>query len=105
MHTDKGDLDEGFSCLAVWRRGEYTGGHLALPEWRIAVDMQDRDVLLMDAHQWHGNTALNLLSPDAERISLVLYYRTRMRECRTAHEESEEGKVQRLLNRRASGKI
>jgi len=50
VHVDKGDLDAGFSCLAVWRRGQYSGGHLTLPEWRIAVDMQDGDLLLMDAH-------------------------------------------------------
>jgi len=87
VHVDKGDLDAGFSCLAVWRRGEYTGGHLTLPEYRLAVDMQDGDLLLMDAHQWHGNTALELGSEDAERISLVLYYRTDMLACGTAGDE------------------
>jgi hypothetical protein len=75
VHKDKGDLDEGFSCLATWRRGQYTGGYLTFPECRIAVDMQDGDLLLMDAHQWHGNTDLILGSEDAERVSLVLYYR------------------------------
>jgi hypothetical protein len=90
VHVDKGDLDAGFSCLAVWRRGQYSGGHLTLPEWRIAVDMQDGDLLLMDAHQWHGNTALELESEDAERISLVLYYRTHMLACGTAEEELEK---------------
>jgi len=87
VHVDKGDLDGGFSCLAVWRRGQYTGGHLTFPEWRIAVDLQDGDLLLMDAHQWHGNTALELQSEDAERISLVLYYRTAMLDCGTMEEE------------------
>jgi hypothetical protein len=90
VHVDKGDLDAGFSCLAVWRRGQYSGGHLTLPEWRIAVDMQDGDLLLMDAHQWHGNTALELESEDAERISLVLYYRTDMLACGTAEEELDK---------------
>jgi hypothetical protein len=87
VHVDKGDLDGGFSCLAVWRRGQYTGGHLTFPEWRVAVDMQDGDLLLMDAHQWHGNTTLELQSEDAERISLVLYYRTNMLDCGTMEEE------------------
>ena len=90
VHKDKGDLDEGFSCLAVWRKGQYTGGHLTLPEWRLAVDMQDGDLLLMDAHQWHGNTALELESEDAERISLVLYYRTKIMACGTAGQELEK---------------
>ena len=92
VHVDKGDLDEGFSCLAVWRRGEYTGGHLTFPEWRLAVDLQDGDLLLMDAHQWHGNTAMELLSEDAERISLVLYYRTRLAACGSG--EAERAKAQ-----------
>ncbi len=87
VHKDKGDLDTGFSCLAVWRRGQYSGGHLTLPEYRVSVDMQDGDLLLMDAHQWHGNTGLELHSEDAERISLVLYYRTALLQCGTVEEE------------------
>mgnify|MGYP003134286485 CR=1 FL=1 len=88
VHTDKGDLDEGYSCLAVWRRGQYTGGHLVLPEYRIAIDLQDGDLVLMDAHQYHGNTQLELQSEDAERISLVLYYRTEMLACGTLMDEA-----------------
>jgi hypothetical protein len=89
VHVDKGDLDEGFSCLAVWRRGQYAGGHLTFPEWRLAIDLQDGDLVLMDAHQWHGNTAMELLSEDAERISLVLYYRTRVKACGSEIEERQ----------------
>ena len=90
VHTDKGDLDAGFSCLTTWRRGDYTGGHLTFPEWRISVDLQDGDLILMDAHQWHGNTLMNLVSNDAERISLVLYYRTKMLACGSPEEEIEK---------------
>ena len=87
VHTDKGDLDAGFSCLTTWRRGDYSGGHLTFPEWRISVDLQDGDLILMDAHQWHGNTVMDLESEDAERISLVLYYRTKMLDCGSPEEE------------------
>jgi hypothetical protein len=58
VHTDVGDLEEGFSTLACLRRGDYHGGRLVFPEFRTAVDMKHGDVLLMDAHEWHGNTAL-----------------------------------------------
>jgi hypothetical protein len=58
VHQDKGDLDEGFSCLAVARRGDFSGGKLTFPEYRVAVDLQDGDLILMDAHAWHGNTAI-----------------------------------------------
>lgn len=88
VHKDSGDLDIGFSCLAVWRRGDYTGGNLTFPEYRISVNMQEGDLILMDAHEWHGNTELTLNSEDAERISLVLYYRTKMMYCGTLEEEA-----------------
>jgi hypothetical protein len=58
VHTDKGDLDSGFSNLAVLRRGSYHGGIFTFPEYRVGVDMQDGDLLLMDAHEWHGNTRM-----------------------------------------------
>lgn len=110
VHKDKGDLDEGFSTLAVLRRGSYSGGRLTFPQYRLAVDMQHGDVLLMDAHDWHGNTQLmcNGHEPTgpgdrrseephpmsglcdytkAERISIVSYFRTKMTQCGTLDEE------------------
>jgi hypothetical protein len=114
VHKDKGDLDKGFSCLAVLRRGSYTGGNLVFPEYRVAVDMQDGDLMLMDSHAWHGNTAMvcacgevlpgggGRLPPEiakqapqgpctvcgAERVSVVCYFRTRMTECGTPAAEA-----------------
>jgi hypothetical protein len=58
VHTDKGDLEEGFSTIACLRRGEYAGGQLVFPAYRVAVDMHDGDLILMDAHEWHGNVAI-----------------------------------------------
>ena len=109
MHTDKGDLDSGFSTLAVLRRGgAYTGGNLMFPEYRVAVDMRDGDLLLMDAHEWHANvdivcgcgTALVALCPTcgAERISVVSYFRTDMVKCDTA--EAEERKASEWWSKR-----
>ena len=90
VHKDAGDLEKGFSCLAVWRRGDFTGGKLTFPEYRIGVDLQDGDLILMDAHEWHGNTNIELHSEDAERISLVLYFRERMVKCGTRDEEKKK---------------
>ena len=87
VHKDAGDLDAGVSCLLCLRRGLYSGGHLTLPEYGAAVDLQDGDLLLMDAHEWHGNTRLDLRSDDAERVSVVFYLRTLLTECGTAVEE------------------
>lgn len=106
VHQDDGDLDAGFSCLAVARRGEYTGGILTLPEYGIGVDLQDGDLLLMNAHAFHGNTKMYCgcgkqwgksvghagTGPckdcGAERVSVVLYYRTNMVKCGTFAEET-----------------
>jgi hypothetical protein len=97
VHTDKGDLDEGFSTISVLRRGEYTGGRLVFPEYRVAVDLRHGDLLLMDAHQYHGNTALVCAcgtEPNnfcrvcgAERISVVSYFRTKITQCGAPEEE------------------
>jgi hypothetical protein len=117
VHKDAGDLDEGFSCLAVARRGDYWGGRLTFPEYRLAADLQDGDLILMDAHQWHGNTRMfcacgrdeaageagNELSNGpcrecgAERVSLVCYFRTNMVKCGTA--EVEQAKADAWADR------
>ncbi|HJV96471.1 MAG TPA: hypothetical protein VJ608_10565 [Albitalea sp.] len=91
-HTDKGDLDEGFSCLAVLRQGAYRGGVLVFPAFRVGVDLLDGDLIMMDAHEVHGNTML-VDEGAAERISMVLYYRTKMRECGSAVEELARAKT------------
>ena len=90
VHTDKGDLDEGISTLAVITKGEYEGGYLTLPEYRIAFNVGHRDLLIFNAHEWHGNTKLNMLSDDAERISVVCYYRENMVDCDSMEEEEQK---------------
>ena len=106
VHTDKGDLDAGFSAISVLRCGEYTGGHLVFPEYRVAVDLRHGDLLLMDAHQWHGNTALVCAcgtEPNgscdvcgAERISIVSYFRTKVADCGTPEEELRRASANRI---------
>lgn len=91
VHTDKGDLDEGFSTIACLRRGDYTGGQLVFPAFRVAVDLHDGDLILMDAHQWHGNVPITCAcgverrgpcdTCQAERISVVSYFRTKITNC------------------------
>jgi hypothetical protein len=97
VHTDKGDLDKGFSTIFCLRRGTYSGGRFVFPEFRVAVDLQDNDLILMDAHQYHGNTALTCAcgvrctsycdACGAERISVVSYMRSAMTTCGSEPEE------------------
>ena len=92
VHKDAGDFAEGFGNLVVLREGRYTGGYFVLPKWGVAFDLQNCDVLLTDVHQWHGNTPIHKIDEDAERISLVMYYRENMINCGTATEEMEVAK-------------
>lgn len=111
IHTDKGDLDAGFSTIVCIRRGQYTGGWLGFPQYGVFADLQDGDVLLMDAHDWHGNTPIvcsncseairkpghqcdgdrtGFYTPPGgtpERISIVSYFRTKMVQCGSQIEE------------------
>jgi len=78
-HRDAGDLDEGLSNLLVVGSGEYTGGYLIFPEYRMAVDVRPGDLLLVNNHEIiHGNTPIVLNHDKAERISLVVYFREPM---------------------------
>lgn len=87
VHKDKGDFAEGFGNLTALRQGTFTGGHLVLPRWGVGFDIQNGDLLLMDVHQWHGNTPIVKDDPKAIRLSLVMYYREKMIHCKSMKEE------------------
>jgi len=95
VHTDKGDFEKGFGNLVALRKGRYTGGYFVVPKWGVAFDLQNCDLLLVDVHQWHGNTPINKIDDDAKRISLVMYYRKNMINCGTADEENEFAKTRK----------
>ena len=92
VHTDKGDFEKGFGNLVALRKGRYVGGYFVVPKWGVAFDLQNCDLLLVDVHQWHGNTPIQKIDEDAMRISLVMYYRKNMIHCGTADEEVEIAK-------------
>lgn len=87
VHKDAGDFPEGFGNLCVYREGYYEGGYFCLPEYKIAIDMQNGDLLFADVHKWHGNTPFNNCSDDFLRIAFVMYYREYMYKCKQPNEE------------------
>lgn len=105
IHTDSGDLDAGFSTIACLRRGTFTGGRLVFPQYGVAVDMHHGDLILMDAHEYHGNTLLTCSCGvkmngmcglcEAERISLVAYFRTKLTRCGSPQEERAKAEAYR----------
>lgn len=101
VHKDAGDLEDGFSTLWTLRYGDWTGGTLIFPRYRVGVNLAHGDLLLMDAHEYHGNTAIRCAcmtdnritlsdrcdTCNAERVSVVSYYRTRLANCGTPQQE------------------
>ena len=98
-HRDAGDLDSGLSNLLVVGKGNYTGGYLVFPEYRIAVNVRPGDLLLVNNHEIiHANTEIVLDTPDAERISLVCYFREAMLDL--GPWEYEQTREQYVIDRR-----
>lgn len=87
VHKDKGDFKDGFGNLVALRDGKYTGGYLVLVKWGCAFDLQNGDLLMMDVHQWHGNTPIVKDNERVTRLSLVMYFREKIVYCGSLKEE------------------
>ncbi len=92
VHTDKGDFEGGFGNLVVLRAGRYEGGHFCVVPYRVGINMNNLDLLLVDVHVEHGNTPIVKLDANAERLSLVMYYRENMIYCGTKEQELQLAK-------------
>lgn len=79
LHKDKGDYTGGLGNLTVLG-GDYKGGYLGFPQFRIAVDVRPRDFIVMNVHQWHANTELHADEQNV-RLSFVCYFRKNMVNC------------------------
>ena len=95
VHKDVGDYKPGFGNLCVYREGSYEGCFFCLPEYRVAIDMQNTDILFVDVHRWHANTPFVNPSADYMRISFVMYYREYMIQCRQPAAELDKIKTDR----------
>lgn len=98
-HLDAGDYQPGFGCMSVFRVGEYRGCLLVFPGFGVAADLGDRDLILFDPHEAHGNTPFDPASgePDKDfrRVSVVHYFRQKMLDCLSPAEELERVKAMR----------
>lgn len=73
-HLDAGDLGPGFSNISAVTKGDWKGGYLVLPEYRVAVNLRPGDLFLVANHTAiHGNTELE--GEDNDRLSIVAYFR------------------------------
>lgn len=97
VHKDVGDLKQGFGNLSCYKTNGCKGGYFVLPQWRIAFDLDNCDLLLVDVHQWHGNTPITKESEEDERISFVMYHRENTIKCLSPSKELE--RVKRANNK------
>lgn len=83
FHLDRGDMKEGYSTLtALGVGGNYDGGFLVLPGYRVAIDVRDGDLLSNQSHvDLHGNTEVRA-SFGAKRISFVTYLKGTLNQAR-----------------------
>lgn len=95
VHKDSGDYPKGFGNLCVYREGNWSGSFFCLPEYRVAIDMQNCDILFVDVHRWHGNTPFVNFDKEAGdlRIAFVMYYREYMYQCKSPKEELHRVKM------------
>jgi hypothetical protein len=75
LHVDKLDLPESFGVMSTL--GDFRGGEICFPKYRVAVDYRPGDVLLADVHELHGNFPVT----SGERVSCVLFVRQGIHEC------------------------
>lgn len=97
LHTDRGDLKEGFGVMTALRRGAYTGCYTLWPKWGVAANMTTGCVLMADVHEWHCNSPLLGIPGQFERVACVLYYRENMVECHSPNAETNRAKKKRDL--------
>jgi hypothetical protein len=101
-HRDAGDFSAGFSniCGVTGPEGKgWKGGQFILPEYRIAVNLQPGDMLLVNNHEGiHGND--ELIGEDNDRMTIVAYFREKMSELKSW--DYEQLRKQYVEERRAN---
>jgi hypothetical protein len=70
-HCDSGDFSSGLGNLFVFKVGDYSGGELLLPNYKMSLCIEEGDILLFDVHETHCNNPIK----GKGRISLVCYAR------------------------------
>ena len=73
-HKDKYDLRDGW--IALFALGDYKGGDLVVPRYRLRFNLRPGDVLFFKPHEVHGNLPFS-----GERLTAVLFGREHIASC------------------------
>lgn len=86
-HLDTGNV-RGVRSALIGLRKNVLGGHLVLPEYRIAFRVGDGSLSVFDGQSIiHGVTPMTKTSEDGERYSIVYYTIEKMWRCSTSADE------------------
>ncbi len=94
VHKDAGDFKDGMGVIGAFREGDYVGGELCFPQYKVFVDFRDSDILFFNPHEWHGVSPMEQVDPanEGSRITVVYYYRRKLAECGTVAQEIERAR-------------
>jgi Oxygenase domain of the 2OGFeDO superfamily len=99
-HVDKGNIRDVFSNMICFRK-DVVGGHLAIPEYNIGLDIADKSVLFFNGQKiLHGVTPFRIRSIEGYRYTLVYYSLQQMWKCQTVTEE-----LARIKNRKTEREV
>lgn len=86
-HFDSGNFNQVYSNMVGFRKN-VEGGHLAMPEYDIALDISDGSITFFDGQSiLHGVTPIEYTSEDAYRFTIVYYSLKGMWKCLPIDEE------------------
>tara|TARA_Y100000588_G_C14233890_1_gene916409 strand:- start:561 stop:1406 length:846 start_codon:yes stop_codon:yes gene_type:complete len=86
-HFDAGNYESVWSGMVTLKSG-ISGGHIALPEFNIGVELKDRTFFMFDGQGiLHGVTPIKRHHVDAMRYTVVYYSLKQMWKCETITDE------------------
>jgi len=86
-HFDSGNFRGVYSCMITIKR-DIGGGHLAMPEYGIGLELKNNTVAMFDGQSLlHGVTPIEKQAHDAYRFTVVYYSLLQMWKCLPLTEE------------------
>lgn len=75
VHKDRGDIKDGYSAFTICSKGDWDGFYLGYPQYKLCINVKQGDFVIMNPHEFHGNTEIINSDKEYERMSMVFYFR------------------------------
>lgn len=93
LHKDSGDYQNGFGNIVVINKN-ILGGHLLLPQYKLAIQIDNGDYCTFNVHEWHCNSLIHynseLSKNDSYRMSFIFYLRDKLEKCKQINNNLEK---------------